>query len=235
MNEPTTDRADWRNAIEERQAARRALQDSDASCTCRHPKDRHVKLGGVYCQCQWYYGRGEGKCPCGGYQPQPEDLADQTQPTPPADQATQPPAGCQPQDSCGDPAAHLTARLAPATAREALRGRIAEVLLTTRRADYADLGVKANHREYRFDARCALCTYDVEALADAVLAVLPAPDQEAVPDVRPQTLTSLAAHLDARAVAILRPESQTYAEWQTVIGWLRRLADEARSGQPETD
>jgi hypothetical protein len=60
-----------------------------------------------------------------------------------------------------------------------LRDRIADALLTTRRADYADLGVKANHREHRFDARCALCTYDVDALADAVLAVLPAPDQRA--------------------------------------------------------
>jgi hypothetical protein len=53
-----------------------------------------------------------------------------------------------------------------------LRDRIADALLTTRRADYADLGVKANHREHRFDARCALCTYDVDALADAVMAEL---------------------------------------------------------------
>jgi hypothetical protein len=68
---------------------------------------------------------------------------------------------------------------APATDRDTLRERIVEALLTTRRADYADLGVRANHRVHRFDARCALCTYDVDALADAVLAVLPAPDQQA--------------------------------------------------------
>ena len=65
--------------------------------------------------------------------------------------------------------------------RAALRERIADVLLTTRRTDYADLGVQADHRRHRFDARCALCTYDVDALADAVLAVLPEPgDQAAV-------------------------------------------------------
>jgi hypothetical protein len=68
---------------------------------------------------------------------------------------------------------------AKATDQETLRERIVEALLTTRRADYADLGVRANHRVHRFDARCALCTYDVDALADAVLAVLPATDQRA--------------------------------------------------------
>ncbi|MFF8590011.1 hypothetical protein ACF061_00985 [Streptomyces sp. NPDC015220] len=46
--------------------------------------------------------------------------------------------------------------------------------------------------------------------------------------VRPHTLSSIARHLEARAVAILRPESQTYAEWQTVAAELRRMADEAR-------
>ncbi|MFF7329713.1 hypothetical protein [Streptomyces sp. NPDC008150] len=56
--------------------------------------------------------------------------------------------------------------------RAALRDRIADALLTTRRTDYADLDVKANHRQHRYDARCALCAYDVDALADAVLAVL---------------------------------------------------------------
>ncbi|MFE1451968.1 hypothetical protein [Streptomyces olivaceoviridis] len=53
--------------------------------------------------------------------------------------------------------------------RSALRDRIAEALLTTRRTDYADLNVKADHRNHRFDARCALCTYDVDALTDSVL------------------------------------------------------------------
>jgi hypothetical protein len=66
---------------------------------------------------------------------------------------------------------------APAAERAALRERIAEALLTTRRSDYAEYGVKANHRQHRFDARCALCTYDVDALADAVLDALPSPDQ----------------------------------------------------------
>jgi hypothetical protein len=45
-----------------------------------------------------------------------------------------------------------------------------------------------------------------------------------VTGVRPQTLTSLAAHLDARAAAILRPDSEAYAEWQSVVAELRRAA-----------
>jgi hypothetical protein len=82
-----------------------------------------------------------------------------------------------------DPAA-TPADPAPATNPDTLRDRIADALLTTRRTDYADLGVKANHRQHRFDARCALCTYDVDALADAVLAVLPAPTDQAAEEHR---------------------------------------------------
>lgn len=52
-------------------------------------------------------------------------------------------------------------------------------------------------------------------------------------DVRAQTFTSVAAHIDARAVAILRPESQTYAEWQAIAGLLRRMAAEEQPA--ETD
>lgn len=67
--------------------------------------------------------------------------------------------------------------------------------------------------------------------------VPPPTDQAAVglASVRPQTLANLATHLDARAVAILRPESEVYAEWQTVVAWLRRLAAEApTTTKPET-
>jgi hypothetical protein len=66
--------------------------------------------------------------------------------------------------------------------------------------------------------------------------VPPPTDQAAVglASVRPQTLANLATHLDARAVAILRPESEVYAEWQTVVAWLRRLAAEAPTTTRET-
>ena len=56
-----------------------------------------------------------------------------------------------------------------------LRYRIAEVLYTTRRTDYEGA---ANHREHRYDARCALCAGDVDALTAALLAVLPDPTAE---------------------------------------------------------
>jgi hypothetical protein len=67
----------------------------------------------------------------------------------------------------------------------------------------------------------------VDAVAPAVQA--PAADRAAGLDsVRPHTLASIAGHLDARAVAIMRPDSQTFAEWQTVATVLRRMADEAQ-------
>lgn len=53
-----------------------------------------------------------------------------------------------------------------------LRDRITEALLTTRRTGYEGA---ARHGEHRYDARCALCAADVDALADTVLAVLPEP------------------------------------------------------------
>lgn len=67
----------------------------------------------------------------------------------------------------------------------------------------------------------------------AVLAVLPPPAARAavLPPVRPHTLTAVASHLDARAVAILHPGSETYREWQAVVSWLRGLA--AKAPQPE--
>lgn len=52
-------------------------------------------------------------------------------------------------------------------------------------------------------------------------------------DVRPQTLTSVAAHLDARAVAILRPDSQTFAEWQAIAALLRRVAAEEQPAETQ--
>lgn len=56
-------------AAEERLAVIRARQTGNAPCACGHPKGRHVKLQGVYRECRWYYGRGNGRCHCGGYRP----------------------------------------------------------------------------------------------------------------------------------------------------------------------
>lgn len=61
--------------------------------------------------------------------------------------------------------------------RAALRDRIADALLTTPRTDYDST---PNHRNHRYDARCALCAYDVDALADAVLSVLPPVSRAAI-------------------------------------------------------
>ncbi|MFF2864543.1 hypothetical protein ACFVSX_32265 [Streptomyces rubiginosohelvolus] len=53
-----------------------------------------------------------------------------------------------------------------------LRAAVADALLTTRRTGYDGA---AAHGQHRYDARCALCAADVDALTDAVLSVLPAP------------------------------------------------------------
>ncbi|MFF7147534.1 hypothetical protein ACFZAO_05605 [Streptomyces griseoaurantiacus] len=109
--------------------------------------------------------------------------------------------------------------------RAALRDRIAAALLTTRRADYADLGVKANHRQHNFDVRCALCTYDVDSLADAVLAVLSEPTDQAA--VRAAALREAANRIDNEEL----PDDyvdlfDNGARWAAKL--LRRLADEAQ-------
>ena len=58
-----------------------------------------------------------------------------------------------------------------------LRQRIEHALLTTRRTDYPGM---ANHAGHRFDARCALCTQDVDALTEALLAAMQSPVDEDV-------------------------------------------------------
>ena len=56
---------------------------------------------------------------------------------------------------------------------------------------------------------------------------------EALAAIRPQTLTALASHIDARSVAILRPSSQTYAEWQAMAALLRRMAAEEQPAETQ--
>jgi hypothetical protein len=46
--------------------------------------------------------------------------------------------------------------------------------------------------------------------------------------VQPQTLNAIASHVDARSVAILRPDSEAFAGWQAVAALLRRMAVEAQ-------
>ncbi|MFF6829606.1 hypothetical protein [Streptomyces longwoodensis] len=136
-----------------------------------------------------------------------------------------------PRARCGnDPRAHWTpgdrqaveAFRAYLADRAALRDRIVEALLTTRRTDYADLNVKDDHRNHRYDARCALCAYDVDALASAVLAVLPPiVDQAAL-------LTEVADRLDTerarRVKAAWSPDEATAArEWGTAASFVRSL------------
>lgn len=93
----------------------------------------------------------------------------------------------------------------PAPATGTVRDRIAEALLTTRRTDYEGA---ADHRHHRYDARCALCAYDVEALADAVLAALPNPTARPVPDAkrRARYAAALAKAAGSKAFAKTGPE-----------------------------
>ena len=113
--------------------------------------------------------------------------------------------------------------------RAALRDRIAGALLTTRRTDYADLNVKADHRNHRFDARCALCTYDVDALAVAVLAVLPEPVDRAAETLTGHEKAMLGFALEMAEEEIhARSLEFTDDDWAALTS-LRRLAGEQRT------
>lgn len=101
-----------------------------------------------------------------------------------------------------------------------LRDRIDEALYTTRRTDYEGT---ANHREHRYDARCALCAGDADALTAALLAVLPEPADRAA------ILTEAADELDAYIACYRSP---SIANWTDAVAFLRRLAAEA---QPTTE
>jgi len=49
--------------------------------------------------------------------------------------------------------------------------------------------------------------------------------------VRPATLHAIARHLESRAVTILRPESEAYAEYNAVAALMRRMADETQPAE----
>ncbi|MFJ6061637.1 hypothetical protein ACIQHU_01210 [Streptomyces tendae] len=69
---------------------------------------------------------------------------------------------------------------APPADQTALRDRIAAALRTTRRTGYEG---QADHGTHRYDARCALCAGDVDALTEALIAaVLPATTGCLTPD-----------------------------------------------------
>lgn len=55
---------------------------------------------------------------------------------------------------------------------------------------------------------------------------------DALASVRPTILIAIAGYLDSRSLTMLRPDSQTYAEWQTVVAELRRLAAETQPEAP---
>jgi hypothetical protein len=101
-----------------------------------------------------------------------------------------------------------------------LRDRIAEAAFTAVEAALGDTLVPAAREQ---------------ALA-GIAAVLPSTtDQTAV---RPGTLRAIARHLEGRAVTILRPESEAYAEYNAVAALLRCMADETQPTEtcptPET-
>jgi hypothetical protein len=152
----------------------------------------------------------------------------------------------------GEAAAYIRDRLTPAA--PAVQPPAADRATPSRRAELRDEIAAAIWERQNPGRRYADCDYrwraDAEADAAAIMPVLyrewpwlraeaeevapavPAADRAAVfASVRPHTLASIACHLDARAVAIMRPDSQTYAEWQTVIAELRRMSDETQPAQ----
>ncbi|MEX3101212.1 MULTISPECIES: hypothetical protein [unclassified Streptomyces] len=112
--------------------------------------------------------------------------------------------------------------LTPPADRTALRDRIAEALVTTPRPGYPGA---ARHGEHRYDARCALCVADVDALADAVLAVLPEPaDRAAVLDEAADELVA-----EIQRGARFSHEDARQPGLRAAVELLRRMAAEARA------
>lgn len=99
---------------------------------------------------------------------------------------------------------------APAT-RAVLRETVAAALVTTRRTDYEGT---ADHRNHRYDARCALCAGDVDALADAVAAaLLPATTRHDTDERIEQAEAD--AELHARNAETVARERESYrAAWK---------------------
>ena len=109
----------------------------------------------------------------------------------------------------------------PPATRTDLRNLIAETLLTTRRTDYEGT---ADHRNHRYDVRCALCAFDVDALTDAVLRVLPDTDPAGM---RVTVLLEGADAIDAetrqaKADGILEPDK--YRPCRDASAQLRAMA-----------
>jgi len=127
---------------------------------------------------------------------------------------------------------------APATDQAALRDRIADALRTTPSAIGAEnpqLGFPSHHQpgESGYLGWCALCVRDIDALAAAVLAVLPAPaDRAAAEAYRLALSTALRLGAGANWEAIRDRAEDLVAEVEQLTSARRRLLDQRR---PDTD
>jgi len=106
----------------------------------------------------------------------------------------------------------------------ALRDRIAATLRTTRRISYEG---KADHGTHRYDARCALCAGDVDALTEALAAaVLPATTSHDT-DIRAAALREAADRAEIVALRLrLKHDYGAANGAYEVMEDLRRLAAE---------
>jgi hypothetical protein len=130
---------------------------------------------------------------------------------------------------------------APAADRAALRDRIAEALLGTPREGwtYEPGREKWDHHKHgdrpghTYSISCALCTGDVETLADAVLAEVPTPTNwVAVLSGRAKAMLSFA--LDIAQEEIHARSLEISSDDRTALDQLQRLADEAQPEQHDT-
>ena len=127
----------------------------------------------------------------------------------------------------------------PTNPTDRLRAAIEEALLTTRRTGYDGA---AAHGQHRYDARCALCAADVEALTEAVVRrVLGTPTtntETPAPAVDRATVLTEAADAADTVAAGLRGDSAVgaYAVMQDHYRMADEAAAEAQQPAPaETD
>ncbi|MFJ2961214.1 hypothetical protein ACIPIC_02755 [Streptomyces collinus] len=127
---------------------------------------------------------------------------------------------------------------APAADRAALREQIAETLVATSRADwpYTPGQEKWDHHKHgdrpghTYAISCALCTNDVDRLADAVLAVLPAPTDRAA--VLSQTERGMLRYALDLAQEQMFSRGDEFGDGdQAAVDSLRRMADEAQPAE----
>ncbi|MFI9622124.1 hypothetical protein ACIG8S_24760 [[Kitasatospora] papulosa] len=116
----------------------------------------------------------------------------------------------------------------PTNPTDRLRAAIEEALLTTRRTGYDGA---AAHGQHRYDARCALCAADVEALTEAVVRrVLGTPTTNTETPAPAADLPAVLREAADDLTALAAPDSERGTGVRWAADHLRHKADQVDTG-----